>query len=250
MKKEKILTGKKIWGIIIIVTGLNITACGGGGGGDPSPDPDPNAASFKFFPDGYFVAGYREEFDFNGTRVNADTNAQLDIFTFDQLIVTQPEGVFNLESVIPVFETRDIGFSNGSSTQATETFYYSINQDDRRYKGKIVTIFGVTTTITSVTTSPIPETVQIGDSGIFGTYLDNFGSRYIISWDISDAANDNATMTWTTNVENAASSIQLSESEDIFIIDVNGNRVSKEIYFESFNLSPNVIDQWTGVKIF
>ena len=224
-----------------------LTACGGGGSGDPAPDP--NAATFNFFPQGFFVAGYREEFDFNGTRVNADTNAQLDVFTLDQVIVTQPEDVFNLESVIPVLDLRDIGFSDGSSTQATETFYYSINQDDRHYNGKVITLFGITTIITAVSTNPIPETVQIGDSGTFGTYLDNFGSRYVYSWDVSDAGNNQARLTWTTNIENAASSIQLSESEDIFIIDVDGNRISKEIYFETFTLSPDIIDNWTGVKV-
>jgi len=240
---------KAIIGILFITTGLNIISCGGGGSSD-SPPPDPNTATFKFFPDGFFVAGYREEFDFNAPRFNADTNGQLDIFTFNQVIVTQPEGVFNLSSVIPILEIRDIDFSDNTSTQATEIFYFSINQNDRRYNGKIITIFGVITTITAVTTSPIPETVNIGDSGTFGTYLDNFGSRYVISWDIEDAGNDQARMTWTTNIENAASSIQLSESEDIFIIDVNGNRVSKKFNSETFTLAPDIIDRWTGVKVF
>ena len=243
---------KAIIGILFITTWLNITGCGGGGSSDPDPDPDPNATTFKFFPEGFFVAGYREEFDFNGTRINAVTNDQLDIFTNNPVIVTQPEGVFNLTSVIPVLDVGEISLAFGTvTTPVSVTQHYTIDNNDRRLIGEVVVIFGVTTTTTPVTTSPIPETVQIGDSGNVGTYLDNFGSRLIISWDVEKTANDNqARLTWTTNIENAASSIQLSEREDIFIIDVNGNRVSKEIYFESFNLSPDIIDRWTGVKVF
>jgi len=237
----------RIFQIFIISMPILLTACGGGGG--DSPPPDPNATTFKFFPDGFFVNGYREEFDFNGTMVDADTNAQLDVFTFNQVITTQPEGVFNLASVIPVLDLREIGFSNETSTQATETFYYSIDQNDRRFNGKIITLFGITTTITAVSTSPIPETVNIGDSGTFGTYLDNFGSRYIFSWDIEDAGNNQARLTWTTNIENTANDNPISESEDIFIIDANGNRLSKEIYSESFTLTPDVIYRWSGILI-
>ena len=236
----------RIYKMFIASIFILLTACGGD---DGNVNLDPEAATFKFFPHGFFVAGYREEFDFNGTRVNADTNEQLDVFTNNTVIVTQPEGVFNSTSVIHVLDVGEISLAFGTvTTPVSVTQHYTIDNNDRRYLGDAAILYDITATSTPVSTSPIPETVRIGDLGNVGTYLDNFGSRIIIRWDVTDAGNDQARLTWTTNIENAASGIQQSEREDIFIIDVNGNRVSKEIYFESFTLSPNVIDRWTGVK--
>ncbi|VAW67721.1 hypothetical protein MNBD_GAMMA09-3555 [hydrothermal vent metagenome] len=227
-----------------------LSACGGGGSGGGGGVPDPNAPTFKFFPPGYFVAGYREEFDFNGTRINAVTNDQLDVFTNNPVLVTQPEAVFNLTTVIPTLDVGEISFANGTATTPVSvTQYFTIDNNDRRYLGNVTIIFGFTTTTSAVSTSPIPETVRIGDSGIVGTYLDTVGKRHIISWDISDAGNDQARLTWTTTSGNATSSITDGEVKDISIIDVNGNRISKKIRGETFTSSPNIIDRWTGVKV-
>jgi len=233
-------------GIIFIITGFNIVGCGGGSGSD---NPDSNTANFRFFPQGFFVAGYREEFNLAAVRRNALTNVQIDTFTNNQVIITQAENIFNSTNVIPSLDIGKIGFSNGTSIPVSGTGYYTIDNNDRRYLGNILILLSIVTTTTAVSTKVIPETVNIGDFGDVGIYLDNFATRYIISWDVADAGNSQARLTWTTRLENTTDNSIISEREDIFIIDTDGNRIAKEVYFETFNLSDNFIDEWTGVKV-
>lgn len=230
-----------------LFTALNIIGCGGGGSSDSQSSPTSNL-EFKFFPPGFFVAGYREEFNFTGIRQRTDTNEQTDTFTNASVIVTQPEGVYNLTSVIPITDIGEIGFSNGATAPVSSTQNYTLFANDRRYIGDTIILFGITTTTTATSTSPIPETVSIGDSGEVGSYLDNFGQIILITWDAQDAGNDQAKLTWTTRTRSGADNSLLVEREDTSIIDVNGNRLSKSSRIEFFNLEPNLLDNWVGLK--
>jgi len=234
---------------ILLFTVFNLIGCGGSGSSTDSQSSPISNLEFKFFPPGFFVAGYREEFDFTGTRQRTDTNEQIDTFTNASVIVTQPEGVYNLTSVIPILDIGEIGFSNGTTTPVSVTQNYTLFANDRRYIGDTTILFGITTTTTATSTSPIPETVNIGDSGEVGRYQDSFGQLIVITWNIEDAGNDQAQLIWTTRTRSAVDNSLLVEREDMSIIDVNGNRLSKSARIDFFNLVPNLLDNWIGVKV-
>jgi len=234
--------------IILFITSLLIVGCGSDDSNETSVDTN-RVTEFKFFPPGFFVAGYREEFNFNGIRQRTDTNEQTDTFTHTPVIITQPEDVFNLTSTIPILSNGEIGFDDGSSTPVSVTQYFTITGDDRRFIGSVTILFGITTTTTATSTTAIPETVTIGSSGEVGRYIDNFGQVIVISWDLEDAGNNQAQLTWTTRTLSATDNSILSSGEDVSIIDTNGNRLSKSIRVEFFNLTPNLLDTWAGTKI-
>ncbi len=234
--------------LIVLMTVFNVIGCSSGDNTDTQGS-STSSLEFKFFPPGFFVAGYREEFNFTGIRQRTDTNEQTDTFTNTSVIVTQPEGVYNLTSVIPILDIGEIGFSNNTTTPVSATQNYTLFSNDRRYIGDTVILFGITTTTTATSTSPIPETVNIDDSGNVGRYLDNFGQIILITWDIKDAGNDQAELTWTTRIHSGVDNSLLVEREDISIIDVNGNRLSKSSRIEFFNVEQNILDNWVGVKV-
>jgi len=233
-------------GIILFLTTFLIIGCGSDGSNE---NPVNTETEFNFFPPGFFVAGYREEFNFTGTRQRTDTNEQTDTFTNNSVIITQPEGVYNLTSVIPILDIGEIGFDDGTSTPVSVTENYTITDSDRRLIGSVTILFGITTTTTATSITAIPKTVKIGDSGEVGRYIDNFGSVIVISWDIEEAGNNQAQLRWTTSTLNAADNSTLAVREDISIIDINGNRLSKSIRVEFFNLTPNLLDNWVGTKV-
>ncbi len=206
-----------------VVVGGNNTTKNPPGNGQPT---DINI-NFKLFPDDYFT-GY----DVYAALVGSNNKGQsyTGSITEKTLAVT----TFLGESAIPVESKTEFTITNGGFGSATLKNYYSVNADDRRFLGvggNIVTV--------SATTTPIPETARIGDSGMIGTYIDNANFETTLSWRLEDGFNGNAKLV-LLNVTDKPSGDLDNRFTTTYLIQPDGSRLSVKLVTYNDNVNIEV----------
>ncbi|MGH1365950.1 MAG: hypothetical protein ACRBF0_20495 [Calditrichia bacterium] len=208
------------------------------GGSDPQ-SPEPTEVSFQLFPNGYFSAGFREEYNITGTSPSGlmlqGTHLQL----------TQTATSFNGQQANPVRIQNDWTdtntsqmFSNGS------TEYYSTATDNKTLLGSqdlFTMVIGI-----PVSAAVIPQTAKIGDSGTHASYTDNLGNTTTLTWTLQDAGNNQARLVWASETRDV-NSVLLIEGNTSYVISENGTRQSMTILFDVKAFADPV--SWVGAKI-
>ena len=201
--------------LIVFLVSL-IAACGGGGGGSTPTNPD---TVFQVFPSAMFVPGTIKTTNYTGTDNNGGT------YTGVLSEQTQTESVFLGQAAIPVLS--QLQFTNtgtGASVTGISTTYFSTSVTDRRFLG---TSDSTTTTVTANTT-PIPQTVKIGDFGNIGTYTDNAGNVTTVTFRIDDGGNGNGKAVVIQTERDQFGALVSTETTES-IIDPSGNTLSETI---------------------
>jgi len=199
-------------------------------GGIENPT-DPNTV-FNLFPSDYLTEGYSETYVLSGQEVLTG-----DTFTGSFTLQTQAQDLFNSESAVPMYKELEItnSITGGSSTESGID-YYSINYTNLHYYGYsgILHFSGISSSQTteSASTTMLPVTGKIGDSGVIGTYIDSYDDTKSLTWSIHDAGNGNAKLKIvTTTSPNQLGTVLLVE-EETYTINPNGVRLSIVIRIE------------------
>lgn len=227
---------------LLFIVVLILSACGGGGGGSGNGDPDPNPGnteeSFRLFPQGYFVAGYREEFDIEGENIFGEYEGTI-------LTVTESEAIFNGSQAVPVRTFTDwhnkLDVEDAVALEGVD--YFSTAEDDRRRLGNFFTTFLITAVANS--NEVLPVTAKFGDEGTAGIFSDSVGETIEITWKLEDAGNNKAKLTWQSTSKFPDNSIHIISTTS-YIIGKDGKRESLTINFDDRFL--NVVTTWTGVR--
>ncbi|HHI92056.1 MAG TPA: hypothetical protein ENK04_00870 [Gammaproteobacteria bacterium] len=221
---------------IFILISLLISGCGGGGNSTPNLSvgglPTDTSIDFKLFPDNYFT-----NYDVSAALTGADNQGRT--YTGNTTEKTLNETVFLGDPAIPVQTDMVFTISNGGFGAASLTSYYSVDAGDRRFLGSrnnnVETV--------SATTTPIPETANIGDAGVIGTYIDNSNAETSLSWKLEDGFNGNAKLV-LSNVTNDQSGVLDNTFTTTYLIKPDGSRLSVEL--KTFNANINTEVTLTG----
>ena len=205
---------------LVLFALILIQGCSSGGGDSTAPIvPD---TVFQLFEAGSFTDGFKETWNVTGT----DTEGGVWSGVIDE--ETQAEVTFNSQPAIPILTLVQLtNSSSGGSIDDLSADFWSTSASDRRYLG-----FSDLSSVTaSATTTAIPETAKIGDSGAVGTYVDNAGSVEVVSWRLDDGGNGQAKVVQLVTEKDQAG-ILVSSSTTTTLIDTSGNAISKtlEIY--------------------
>jgi len=199
-------------------------------GGIENPT-DPNTV-FNLFPSDYLTEGYSETYVLSGQEeLTGDT------FTGSFTLQTQVQDLFNSESAVPMYKELEItNSSTGGTSTKSGVDYYSTNYTNINYLGYsgILHFSGISSTqITeSASTTMLPITGKIGDSGVIGTYVDSYDDTKSLTWSIHDAGNGNAKLKIvTTTSPNQLGTVLLIE-EETYTINPDGVRLSIVIRIE------------------
>ena len=206
---------------LVLFALILIQGCSSGGGDSTAPIvPD---TVFQLFEAGSFTDGFKETWNVTGT----DTAGGVWSGVIDE--ETQAELTFNSQPAIPILTLVQLtNSSSGGSIDDLSADFWSTSASDRRYLGSIGLFSSATA---SATTTAIPETAKIGDSGAVGTYVDNAGIVEVISWRLDDGGNGQAKVVQLVTEKDQAG-ILVSSSTTTTLIDTSGNAISKtlEIY--------------------
>lgn len=171
---------KKMPHYFAIVIVMAITACGGGGSNSEPTDPD---TVFRTSTAGSVTAGRSETTNCTGS----DTAGG--VFTAVIAQQTQAQTTFLGEPAIPIVTQLQLtNTASGGFVSTIGTSYFSPSEVDRRYLG----YSNNSSTTVAATTSPLPQTVKIGDFGNTGTYTDNAGDVEVQSWRVDDGGSGKA----------------------------------------------------------
>jgi hypothetical protein len=192
---------------------------------------DVAATTYKLFPDGFLTAAYTESYDLTGSSSTGGTyTATLDV-------TTESETTFDGDATMPVEHelhlTNTITHISGT---LTSTDYHTTSLDDHEYLGLNNSNYGSTVSATSV--FAIPRSASIGDSGSIGIYTYSNGYKQTLSWELTDAVDDYATLVITSVIKTGSGST-VSTEESSYVIDEDGIRyaVTVVLHTESSGLT-------------
>jgi hypothetical protein len=103
----------------------------------------------------------------------------------------------------------------------SETAYYSDSSSSRQLLG-IWDATDVITYLPSTTPDTLPTSVNIGDQGTFGTYVDSDGDSISETWQITDAGNDKINRIVSTTTKDGSGNI-IGSGELTEVIDKSYN---------------------------
>lgn len=212
---------KKIM-VLFVLLALFLSACGGGapatddpsntGGGSPTD----TSIAFNIFPPGFFT-------NYDVATTLSGKNDSLGItYTGDTSDKTQAQAIFLAEEAIPVVGRISFTGSNGSFGSATVTSYFNTDENDRRLLG-----VEADTSTASATTRAIPLMANIGNSGVFGTYIDNVGYETSAVWLLEDGFDGRARLVLINVTRDTAGDID-NTMKTTYLIEPNGARLSVE----------------------
>lgn len=204
----------------LLVTLFILTACVDSGDSFNPTDPD---TVFTLFPSDYFDPGYLEDYELSGFNDNAIPQSGL--FSIE----TQPPVIFDGEPAVPVFASMQVADVQAGLSLTTRTAYFSIDEIDRRYLGTSNLLFG-SLTFFALSTSTIPATAKIGDSGEIGTYVDSLANENTRTWQLEDGGDGRAWLIFASTTRDFLG-FRLSALEERYLIEPNGERVSIRLRF-------------------
>jgi len=203
--------------------------CGGGGGGSAPTGttggtPTDTSIDFSLFPADYFTS-YNVSADLTG---NDNKGSTITGRITEQL---QAQTTFMGAAALPVVAQTQFTASNGGFAAATVTSYFSTDASSRKFLG----VSGDVVTASSSSTFVIPQTANIGDSGVMGTYTDNAGFVTSVTWRLEDGLNGNAKLViLNLTMNNAVVDNTLTST---YLIQPDGTRLSVEIVTLNVNVS-------------
>jgi hypothetical protein len=201
---------------------------------DPTSSKNP---SYQIFPDGYFSAGYREDYTLSGVSDSGPT------FTGSYTLVTQSPKQFNNEQVVPIqifnewFDQLNTRFSSFGNTN------YSTDLNNLQIIG--FEDLGINSSSILTDRSSIPKTAKINDSGILGTFQDNLGNIITYTWALEKADGNNASIVFASTARDPLGNLVI-QGNTTWIINSSGQRQSLTILFDFIPFNDPV--RWTGVK--
>lgn len=226
---------KKTYNILFILSLilLTLTNCG-------DDDDDDNVSAeieYQLFPDGYFSAGFREEYSMTGISTSGVE------FAGTHLQLTQSTTSFEGQQVNPVLSQSDWTDTNGGAFSIASLAYYSTDPNNRTLVGTEDFL----TKVSSTTSNPenIPVTAQIGDSGQVGTFTDVFGSVTTQTWELESADDGLAKVTWASETRDVLGTLVV-EGHTGFVINQDGVRQSLSLLFDIKAFADPVT--WVGTK--
>ena len=147
--------------------------------------------AFNIFPPGFFGGNYLHNITFTGS----DTDSS--IHTATLLEESGADTTFNSISVKTIKETlliTNVG-GGGSVSGGLSNQYYTNDLNNLKYVGYFV---GINNVATATSSSIMPITTYIGDSGTMGSYERSDGSTFTITWQLVADSDANAKYITTT----------------------------------------------------
>lgn len=229
-----------IFGLLILITSLFLSGCGGGGSdapgaGDGHGTPTDTSIDFTIFPPNFFT-NYSASADLTGTFTGSILG---DVELTGSLTeVLQAQTTFLGSAAIPYLTTTTFTSTAGIGGTAQLTSYYNMEENNRRFLGVSGEV-----NIVSATTTAMPQTARIGESGNIGTYVADDGMTSVISWSLEDGFNGNAKLI-LSNQTNNASGAPDNTVTTTYLIQADGTRLSVELI--TFNDTVNITSTLSG----
>lgn len=224
-------TIKNLFFLTLIVSAL--CSCGDSGNNDDSSN-----KVYQLFPTNYLSANFNEDYTLTGTD-------QIGIpYDATYHVEARAETTFNKTAVIPVFEY--LKFKNlltRLSLVIPSTTYYATSLSTLEIIGLSDTLNGLDTAL--ATTTIIPQTAKIGDSGDIGTYIDNVGNTTIYNWKLTRAPKGHAHLTLYGSITDQFDELTGSV-ETTYEINSEGER--SNIYITLFYKKQNTTLEFSGSK--
>jgi hypothetical protein len=212
---------------ILFFTVFFLAACGGGSTSNNGDTPTSTSIDFSLFPPAFFTS-YNESANLTGSDIKGVS------YTGTTTDTLQTQTTFLGDPAIPVEGVIDFNGNNGSFGTATLISHFSTDPNDRRFLG----VSGDVITA-SATTSAIPLTANIGDSGVMGTYIDNASFTTLAVWQLEDGFNGNAKLILINVTTDAGGTID-NTFTTTYLIEPDGTRISVEYVTTNINIS-NVV---------
>ena len=208
-------------------------------GCDRDDDVTPIDPAYQLFPAGFFSLGYQEQYILSGVATNSGS-------TFQGTHIELNEGntMFDNQTAIRVrvqnewTDENSIPFENGAFS------FYSTESSNRKLLGTE----DLFTQDVFILANPevIPETAEIGDSGVIGIDTNASNETITQTWSLDTAPSGRAYLIFATEVRDATGAVTFI-GNTTYEIEQNGNRVSMTILFDVKALDDPV--NWTGTKI-
>ncbi|HQV31620.1 MAG TPA: hypothetical protein PKV71_07080 [Calditrichia bacterium] len=194
--------------------------------------------SYQLFPNGYFSTGFREEYSLVGS---SQSGTQ---FTGTHLELTQSPVTFGGQQTAPVTIRDEWADNLGGSFLTSTAYFYSTDGDNRQLLGIQDQL--TTGILTPTTSTAMPVSAKIGDSGQVGVYSDGQGNTLTQTWELQAGENGRAKMVLANQVRDANNTL-VTDGNVTFQIDEGGTRYGMTIFFDLKILGDPV--NWTGTKL-
>jgi len=181
---------------------------------------------FRLFPSNYFT-----DYDVSANLVGSDSRGY--ILTGSITERTLPISTFLGEDSVEIeIKTEFTASNNAGVALATVNSHYNTDTNNRRFLGVSSDVETV-----SATTSVIPQTAKIGDSGSIGVYISNASFETTLSWRLEDGLNGNAKLIFSDTTNN-----QSGDPDNTFtttyLIRPDGTRLSVQL--ETYSVGANL----------
>lgn len=211
---------KRLLLVTLFVIGVNILTQGSIAFAASKDKPTNPSINFKLFPSNYFTS-----YDVSASLTGSDSRGMQLAGSIKEK--TLPKANFMGSFAIPItVETEFTAFGVGFGLAIVTSHYNSV-VNNRRFLG----VSGDITTI-KATTTPIPVTAKIGESGVTGTYIDKRNFKTKLSWQLADGFNGKAKLI-LLNETKKPSGVLDNRFKTTYLIHPNGTRESVEL--ETYN---------------
>lgn len=221
--------------LVLPLLAFSLTNCG------DDDDDDNNDVSaeieYQLFPDGYFSAGFREEYSMTGINTSGVE------FEGTHFQLTQSTTSFEGQQVNPILSQSDWTDTNGGAFSVASLAYYSTDPNNRTLVGTEDILTKIVSTTS--TTENIPITAQIRDSGQVGTFTDVFGSVTTQTWELQSADDGLANIVWASETRDVLGTL-IVEGHTGYVINQDGVRQSLSLLFDIKIFADPVT--WVGTK--
>lgn len=218
--------------LVISLIIVFVTACGGG----ETPTSKDTPLVFSAFPPGYFDGNYSASYSLTGSATDGNN------YTATWNIQSGTDTTFNSKPVKTIEKTLTTTntATNAVVVGAVHSTYFTTDINNLTVEG--TNSLGVSYMPTSTTV--IPLTASIGDSGSVGSYAGTDGSSSSTTWSIEDGFNGKAKLV-ITEVINDASSVLYATQIQKWLISQDGS-ISGVEAIVTYHQNTNRIVTWTG----
>lgn len=221
--------------LVISLIIVFITACGGGETPTSTDTPTDTSLVFSAFPPGYFDGNYSASYSLTGSATDGNN------YTATWIIQSGADTTFNTKPVKTI--EKKLTTTNTATNAVVETVHSTyFTKDINNLTVEGTDSLGVSYIPTSTTV--IPLTASIGDSGSIGSYAGTDGSSSSITWSIEDGFNGKAKLVITEVFNDASSELYATQIQK-WLISQDGSISGVEAIVTIHQNTKRIVT-WTG----